>query len=246
VTALGIVALLAAAVAAVAAQTIERPRRAVTDPGVITTRQTITPAGVQTVFQGRVYGVAFGGSSSELLVLTVGQVYRMDWRGNRVVERVAFQGSAGLQGILHEPGGDRALVAAALRQASGAAQVTLLEARSGSLRTLAVGLGGYIAGGPGVAGGIAAVPLIAENRLAVIDLKSGRVLGKAPTGIAPWKSVRRPWRSAQPQRGRLRSRFRSALESRRSSNTWFTSSKRIAPTIRSSAIWNAATGTHRW
>src|ERR1700729_1228684 len=29
-------------------------------PGVITTRQTITPAGVPTVFDGRVYAVAFG------------------------------------------------------------------------------------------------------------------------------------------------------------------------------------------
>ena len=36
------------------AQTNDKPARAVTDPGVVTTRQTITPAGVQTIFDGRV------------------------------------------------------------------------------------------------------------------------------------------------------------------------------------------------
>jgi hypothetical protein len=48
-----------------AAQTAETPVRAVTDSGVVTTRQAITPAGTQAVFQGRVYGLAFGTSSGE-------------------------------------------------------------------------------------------------------------------------------------------------------------------------------------
>ena len=60
------VSVLAGLVAAIAvagpagAQTVDRPLRAVSDPGVITTRQAITPAGVQTVFDGRVNGAAFG------------------------------------------------------------------------------------------------------------------------------------------------------------------------------------------
>ena len=37
------------------AQTTPGPARFVTDPGVITTRQAITPAGVQAIFDGRVY-----------------------------------------------------------------------------------------------------------------------------------------------------------------------------------------------
>lgn len=53
-------------------QTVEAPVRAVTDPGVVTRRQGITPAGVQTVFEGRVYGLALGRASSELWVLTAG------------------------------------------------------------------------------------------------------------------------------------------------------------------------------
>ena len=55
--------LIAAGAFVVFAQTHEKPVRSVTDPGVVTTRQTITPAGVQTIFDGRVYGVAFGASS---------------------------------------------------------------------------------------------------------------------------------------------------------------------------------------
>ena len=59
--------LVAAAglVAVEAAQSVDRPARAVTDPDVATTRQATTPAGVQSVFDGRVYGVAFGSSASE-------------------------------------------------------------------------------------------------------------------------------------------------------------------------------------
>lgn len=52
------------------AQTAEKPVRAVTDPGVVTTRQTITPAGVQSVFDGRVYGVTFGAKANEIYALT--------------------------------------------------------------------------------------------------------------------------------------------------------------------------------
>ncbi len=183
---------LAALASALAAQTPERPQRAVTDPGVITTRQAITPAGVQTVFQGRVYGVTFGASAEELWVLTAGQIYRLDWRANRVLERIPFQGGAGLQGILYDRAGRRALVAAALRKAGGPAQAALLAAGGGSLVTLAGELGGYIAGAPAATGKLAAVPLIAQNELALIELPGGRLLGKARTGVAPFGVVLDP------------------------------------------------------
>lgn len=49
-----------AAIAPAGAQTVEQPLRAVSDPGIITTRQAITPAGVQTVFDGRVFATTFG------------------------------------------------------------------------------------------------------------------------------------------------------------------------------------------
>lgn len=60
----------------------------------------------------------------------------------------------------------------------------LLAARGGSLQTLGANLGGYIAGGPAAAGRIAAVPLIANHRLAVLELPGGRLLAQVPTGIA--------------------------------------------------------------
>jgi|GEM_PF-5035252 hypothetical protein len=80
-------------------QTYERQVRSVTDPGTVTTRQAITPAGVPAVFNGRVYGVAFGKSSSELWVLTATHVYRLDWQANRVLESIEHGSIPGLQGI---------------------------------------------------------------------------------------------------------------------------------------------------
>ena len=61
--------LLAGSCVLLAAQTAQQPSRSVTDPGVITTRQAITPAGVQTVFDGRVYGVVFGASADQIWAL---------------------------------------------------------------------------------------------------------------------------------------------------------------------------------
>src|SRR5499433_1366889 len=86
------------------AQTPDKPVRAVTDPGVVTTRQAITPAGVPTVFQGRVYGVAFGTNPSELWVLNATRVYRLDWNQNRVLDNVPLTGTPGLQGIRFDAG----------------------------------------------------------------------------------------------------------------------------------------------
>ena len=81
-----------------AAQSIERPTRAVTDPGVVTTRQSITPAWIPSVFPGRVYGVQFR-SATEMQVLTGVGVYRMDWRQNKVPRHTAARGRGGIQAI---------------------------------------------------------------------------------------------------------------------------------------------------
>src|SRR5258708_4481655 len=85
-------------------QTADKPVRAVTDPGFVTTRRAITPAGTPTVFQGRVYGVAFGANPSELWVLNATRVYRLDWRQNRVLDNAPLNGSPGLQGIRSDNG----------------------------------------------------------------------------------------------------------------------------------------------
>ncbi len=168
---------------ALAAQTTQQPVRSVTDPGVVTTRQSITPAGVPSVFQGRVYGVTFGSSSSEVWVLGASHVYRMDWKTNRVLERVAIQGAPGLQGIRYHEAGRRALVAAAVQPSR---KVGLLSVGDGLAKPLAVNLGTQIAGALAIAGNTAVVPLIYNNQLAVVDLDAGTVKGTVPTGIAPF------------------------------------------------------------
>jgi YVTN family beta-propeller protein len=164
-------------------QTVERPVRAVTDPGVVTTRQSITPAGVPTIFQGRVYGVSFGASASELWVLHASHVYRLDWRANRVLDRISHNGSPGLQGIRYDIATNRALISGAAKDR----KTRLLGTRGSSLETLLEGEGTQIAGALAVAAGKrAVVPLIFDNKLAIVELESARRARSVPTEIAPF------------------------------------------------------------
>src|SRR3954471_21622749 len=96
-------ALSAAVAVSCFAQTLGQPSRALTDPGVVTTRQAITPAGVPSIFQGRVYGVAWAGSSGDIWVLHASDVYRLDWKTNRVVARIPHGGVPGNQAIQSDP-----------------------------------------------------------------------------------------------------------------------------------------------
>jgi YVTN family beta-propeller protein len=171
-----------AAVLPVVAQTVENPVRAVTDPGIVTTRQSITPAGVQAVFQGRVYGVVFGHDSSEIHVLQSNGVYRMDWKGNRVLSRVPLKGKMGLQGIAYDAVARRSLAV----YVDSNNKVRMISVEGGAGAPLGGELGTYIGGALAISGSIAAVPLIADNQLAIVDLKTGRLRGKVKTGIAPF------------------------------------------------------------
>ena len=86
------------------------PKRDIPDPGVIATDQRVTPAGVQSVFTGRVYGVRFGASPGELWVAAPGGAYRMNWMENRVIAHGAYDGRAGVQGVVFDPTSNRAYV----------------------------------------------------------------------------------------------------------------------------------------
>src|SRR6204780_3197062 len=94
----------------IAAQTQDKPVRSVTDPGVVTTRQSITPAGTQAVFKGRAYGIAFGATVDQVWVLNAGQALRFNWKNNRVEDRVAIDGNPGLQGLQFDPDSGRAYI----------------------------------------------------------------------------------------------------------------------------------------
>src|SRR5262249_26382713 len=116
------------------AQTPDQPTRAVTDPGVVTTRQGITPAGVSSIFQGRVYGVAWAGE--ELWVLHASALYGLDWKNNRVIARMPHEGTPGNQSIAMDPAGG-AVIGVGVR----GARVSV--AREGKLQPLASGLGRF-------------------------------------------------------------------------------------------------------
>jgi hypothetical protein len=75
------------------------PSRAVSDPGVIATGQRVTPAGVQSVFDGRVYGVRFGRTSDEVWVASPGAATLLDWRSNRMIARAPMNGRPGVYAV---------------------------------------------------------------------------------------------------------------------------------------------------
>ncbi|MDH5234653.1 MAG: hypothetical protein OEW77_06805 [Gemmatimonadota bacterium] len=86
------------------------PRRDVPDSGVIATDQRVTPAGVQSVFRGRVSGVRFGANPGEIWVAVPDGAYRLDWRANRVLSVGAFDGRPGVHGVAFDPATSRAYV----------------------------------------------------------------------------------------------------------------------------------------
>jgi YVTN family beta-propeller protein len=191
--------LLFLAVVALAcdAQTLEQPSRGVTDPGVVTTRQAITPAGVPSIFQGRVYGLAWAGNSGDLWVLHATGIYRLDWKNNRVVARIPHLGTPGNQAITADTATGDAIIGISLRDPNGGPiSAALSVARGSNLSPVVRGLGRQLPGSPAVAaepgpGGrrYAAVPLVWENKLAVIDLTRGEVVKQIETGVAPFAAA---------------------------------------------------------
>jgi YVTN family beta-propeller protein len=173
-------------------QTPDHPERAVPDPGVVTTRQSITPAGVQSVFSGRVYGVAFGSSSDTLYVaVNSGAIYELNWRNNQVLRIVRGAPHPGMQGLVLDPRTQEPLLSGSLTNASllmrisGDQEVVIAD----HLGTFAVG-GLAAAAEENVAGErVAAVALTFNDVLAVVDLTSGKLKGKVKTGIAPFGVV---------------------------------------------------------
>lgn len=182
-------AFLIAIAVSLYAQTSESPVRSVTDPGTVTTRQTITPAGVPTVFKGRVYGVAFGESASEIFVLGATHLYQLDWKANRTAAATQLAGSPGLQSLRYDPKLGSALLGEIVKTAG----IQLTGVKGSQRHTFATDLGKFLAGGLDVASDpdpkgrrLAVLPLTAANKLAVIDLERNGETRQVPTGIAPF------------------------------------------------------------
>jgi YVTN family beta-propeller protein len=179
------------------AQTLQQPIRAVPDPGVVTTRQSITPAGVPSVFQGRVYGVAWAGESGDLWVLHASQLYRLDWKNNRVVAQFAHGGTPGNQAIAADPATGGVLAGHSTRgRQDGGTLAGVSVAGGDGLKPLARGLGRNLPGALAIAAEkradgrrYAAVPLVWENKLAVVDISGGEVVRQVDVGIAPFAAA---------------------------------------------------------
>ena len=146
------------------------PRREISDPGIIATDQRVTPAGLQSVFTGRVTGVRFGAHPGEIWVTVPGALYRLGWRDNAVLASTAFDGHSGVQGIAIDSVGGRSRVfvsavgklpaGLALSRTPGtdsvarAKSVAHLVAYGGDsvvLQLSSLALGAYIAGSPALA-----------------------------------------------------------------------------------------------
>ena len=191
------------------------PRRDIADPGVIATDQRVTPAGLQSVFTGRVTGVRFGARPGEIWVTVPGALYRLGWRDNAVLGSTAFDGHSGVQGIAIDPVSTAGRVflsavgklpaALALSRTPGSDSVARAKSvahlvaygvDSVVLQLSSPALGDYIAGGPMIARRrnasghrVVAVPLPANDELAVLDAEDGSLLKKIALGVLPVAAV---------------------------------------------------------
>src|SRR3981081_418027 len=105
------------------------PRRDVSAPGVVATDQRVTPAGVQSVFDGRVGGVRFGAKPGELWVAVPQAVYRLAWSDNRMLASGAFGGRPGVQGVAIDPVTGNAVVSSVGRLPALPGQIPLGDSR---------------------------------------------------------------------------------------------------------------------
>lgn len=181
--------IFALAIVPALAQTADRPVRGVPDPGVVTTRQAITPAGTQTVFDGRVYGAQFD-QKGDVWVLTRTHLYALDWNENRVRAAHKLAGVGGIRGLAVDPATGSAIVSyiTEKRRAANGVEIpgSVRLLRAGAENTTQIGgdLGKSAAGNPLIVGGSILLPLIAGNQLAIVDTATGSARF-ATTDVAP-------------------------------------------------------------
>jgi YVTN family beta-propeller protein len=188
----------------------QSPKRDLPDPGVVATGLRVTPAGLQSVFDGKVQGVRFGLSPDEVWVAVPGGVYRLDWRRNQTRARSRIDGMPGIYALAIDTTAKRVLASfvGRLPAATGGAagrrpSVTHLSVLDGSMsgdsaswRFDSGALGDYMAGAPAVAARanasgkrLAVLPLPANDGLAVLDAESGALLRTVALGVEPIAAV---------------------------------------------------------
>ena len=177
---------------------------------MIATGQRITPAGVQTVFAGKVGGVRFGATSGEVWVAVPGAVHRLAWAENRTLARAQVDGRPGIFAVTIDPVTHAAIVSSVGRLPSALAngnrrapQVAQLSAFHGDVTGDSVpaaassaAIGEYMIGAPAVAERagpdgkrLLVVPLPANDALALLDAETGAPLHTVPLGVEPIAAV---------------------------------------------------------
>ncbi len=179
----------------------EAPVRSVIDPGVITTRQGITPAGIQAIFESRIYGVAFGATSAEVYALAAPRrglvIFKMDWQTNKVLEEVRAQGTPGKQGITFDRVSGTPLISAVGNEkvdGKAKSSVRLITMDNGAEKVIGHLLGTTAVGGVAVPAPTretvspryAIIPLTFDDAAAIVDLSTGALKASVKTGIAPF------------------------------------------------------------
>ena len=197
--------------AVLAAPPQQTPKRDIPDPGVIATGARVTPAGIQSVFEGKVSGVRFGSSADELWVAVPGSVFRLDWRRNEVRARSRIDGRPGIYALAVDTTGEARRHDVRRTTPRSAGDTTQRAASRGDApdgtrcqrhgdsaawRFDSGALGDFMAGAPAVAARAGAdgkrlvvVPLPANDALAVLDAETGALIRTIPLGVEPIAAV---------------------------------------------------------
>jgi len=174
------------------------PANSVVDPGIIPSRQGITPAGLQSVFESRVNGVAFGEDGGSIYAATLGQkgshVYQIDLKTNQMISVIDSSTSAGMQGMVYDPVTHTPVMSGLSGSAKGKDSLVELVSLSGQKSSMiAEGLGAHQAGGVSLGltknsqgHRLAVVALTFDDAAALVDLGSKQSIAKVKTGIAPF------------------------------------------------------------
>lgn len=178
--------ILALTIPALAQMPVD-PLRSVTDPGVVTTRQHISPAGVQSIFSGKVQGVAFGAKPSELWVLNGNTVFHMDWRENRVLHKIQRAGTSGLQGLQFDAATQRLLTSG---MNAKTVELGSIDA-DGRYSVISTTSGRYVAGSLAYSSKsrLAVVALTGSHQAEIIDVPAQTTVLRLDTGMVPFGAV---------------------------------------------------------
>jgi DNA-binding beta-propeller fold protein YncE len=174
------------------------PAASVIDPGVIPSRQAITPAGLESVFESRVYGVAFAENGDSIFAATTGQtgsfVYQINLKTNQMMKAVGTPVAPGMQGLTYDCVRHTALIGGLVGSGKKKESSGQLVAVGDPVSVVADGLGskqvGAVSAGQAknpLGKRIAVMALTFDDEAAIIDLDStGTPARTVRTGVAPF------------------------------------------------------------